>query len=136
MKISRGFMYIARRACGKVSATSWDDAGEEKENAEHIVEWVKRGDKVERIEIFEGDPMPECICRTGCRDCVTTNDEFYAGLLAALDVIYLHDADPRATLAVSLVATTRAAELLSFAERDEYGNLSKLRLTVGAATDA
>ena len=64
-----GFMYIARRPCGKVSATSWDDHGREKQIAKSVSEWIKRGDKVERIERFNDDPQPEWICRAGCQDC-------------------------------------------------------------------
>lgn len=70
---SQGFMYIARRKCGKVSAMSWDDPGSEKEAAKSLAAWVRRGDTVERIEVFEGDPMPEWICRPGCADCKVPN---------------------------------------------------------------
>lgn len=68
---SLGFMFIARRPCGKVSAACWDDPGMEKDTAQHVAEYKRRGAKVERIERFEGDPQPEWICRTGCRDCFT-----------------------------------------------------------------
>lgn len=64
-----GFMYIARRPCGKVSAAAWDDEGYEKETAKSVAEWLRRGDKVERIERFEGDPQPEWVCRMRCQDC-------------------------------------------------------------------
>ncbi len=68
-RVRLGFMYIARRPCGKVSATSWDEPGREKEIAKSVAEWIKRGDKVERIERFKDDPQPEWICRAGCQDC-------------------------------------------------------------------
>ena len=64
-KVSNGFMYLAKRKCGKVSAMAWDDAGHEKDTAKYVASWIKRGDTVERIEVFEGDPMPEWICRSG-----------------------------------------------------------------------
>lgn len=66
---SLGFMYLARRACGKVSASCWDDAVSKKDTAECVAGYIKRGDSVERIERFEGDPQPEWICRSGCNDC-------------------------------------------------------------------
>lgn len=69
MKKSKGFIYLAKRPCGKVSAMSWDDSGSEKENAKMTYEWIRRGDTVERVEVFEGDPMPEQICYPGCNDC-------------------------------------------------------------------
>lgn len=68
-KKSMGFMYIARRACGKVSASCWDDANAKKDTAKFVAGYIKRGDSVERIERFEGDPQPEWICRPGCNDC-------------------------------------------------------------------
>ena len=69
MSNSIGFMYIAKRPCGRVSATSWDEKGHEKSIAKDVAEWIKRGDKVERIERFEGDPQPEWICKSGCNEC-------------------------------------------------------------------
>lgn len=66
---SLGFMYLARRACGKVSASCWDDAMSKKDTAECVAGYIKRGDSVERIERFEGDPQPEWICRSGCNNC-------------------------------------------------------------------
>lgn len=66
---SMGFMYLARRACGKVSAACWDDAMSKKDTAKLVAGYIKRGDSVERIERFEGDPQPEWICRPGCNDC-------------------------------------------------------------------
>ncbi|WP_448120039.1 hypothetical protein [Pseudomonas veronii] len=68
-KKSMGFMYLARRACGKVSASCWDDAMSKKDTAKIVAGYIKRGDTVERIERFEGDPQPEWICRQGCNDC-------------------------------------------------------------------
>ncbi|WP_393946502.1 hypothetical protein [Pseudomonas fluorescens] len=40
-----------------------------KDTAKIVAGYIKRGDTVERIERFEGDPQPEWICRTGCNDC-------------------------------------------------------------------
>ncbi|WP_165973832.1 hypothetical protein [Paucimonas lemoignei] len=48
---------------------SWDDAGSKKEVAESVARWIRRGDTVERLERFEGDPMPEWVCRWNCDDC-------------------------------------------------------------------
>lgn len=66
---SIGFMYVAKRPCGKVSAMCWDDKGYEKDTAKSVQEWIKRGDSAERIERFEGDPLPEQICYPGCKEC-------------------------------------------------------------------
>ena len=60
-----GALYIARRKCGKVSAMCWDDPGYEKDTAKYVADWIKRGDTVERIEVFNGDTVPEMICRSG-----------------------------------------------------------------------
>jgi len=73
MAESNGFMYLARRKCGKVSAMAWDDPGYEKGTAKSVSEWLRRGDKVERIEVFKGDQLPEMICSSGCMDCMTPN---------------------------------------------------------------
>jgi hypothetical protein len=66
---SLGFLYLARRPCGKVSAMCWDDPVHKKETAAHVADYIKRGDIVERIERFRNDPQPEWICRRGCSDC-------------------------------------------------------------------
>lgn len=66
-----GHMYIARRPCGKVVACSWDDDNAKKDTAQHVARWIKRGDSVERIARYKGDPQPEwccapnepCVCR-------------------------------------------------------------------------
>lgn len=68
-----GGLYIARRKCGKVSAMCWDDPGSEKNTAKHVAGYIKRGDKVERVERYENDPQPEWICRSGCTDCTAPN---------------------------------------------------------------
>jgi len=65
-----GFLWIAKRPCGKVSAMSWEDRGAEVEVAESIARWRDRGDAVERVARYEGDPQPEWICRAGCDDCM------------------------------------------------------------------
>lgn len=64
-----GHQYIARRACGKVSASCWDDKGHEKDTAKFVAKCVRRGDTVERIERHEGDSQLDWICRPGCNDC-------------------------------------------------------------------
>lgn len=61
-----GYMYIAKRPCGRVSAAAWDDPGEEASTAKSVAEWIKRGLAVERIKRRAGDPQPEWICN-GCR---------------------------------------------------------------------
>ena len=66
---SLGFMYLAKRPCGRVSAMSWDEPGHEKNTAKHVAEWIARGDKVERVERFEGEKSPEFICNPGCTAC-------------------------------------------------------------------
>lgn len=62
MKNSIGFMYIAKRPCGRVSAASWDDKGREKDIAKSVASWIRRGDTVERIERFQGDDLPQWAC--------------------------------------------------------------------------
>lgn len=73
---SQGFMYLAKRPCGRVSAMAWDDAGYEKSTAKSVASWLRRGDKVERVEVFEGDTLPETICRPNCDECKVTKREF------------------------------------------------------------
>lgn len=72
-----GHMYLARRSCGKVSAAAWDDKGHEQETAKSVARWVARGDTVQRVARYEGDPQPDWCCarseKCACRD---------AGLLA------------------------------------------------------
>ena len=70
---SQGFMYLAKRPCGKVSAMAWDDDGYEKSTAKIVASWLRRGDKVERVEVFKDDPMPEMICRPKCHECAASN---------------------------------------------------------------
>jgi hypothetical protein len=65
---SQGFMWVARKPCGKASALAWDD-----DNASirrSLTDWADRGDQVERIELFEGQELPEMMCsnRAEC-DC-------------------------------------------------------------------
>jgi hypothetical protein len=64
-----GFMYMAKRPCGKVSAMVWDDPGCEKETAKLMAGWIRRGDAVERVERFDSDPQPEWIC-IPCTRCI------------------------------------------------------------------
>lgn len=57
-----GFMYVAVRPCGKLSAAAWDDPGHAKSIAQSVASWIKRGDTVSRIERKEGDKQPEWSC--------------------------------------------------------------------------
>lgn len=66
---SMGFMYVAKRPCGRLSAASWDDVGSKKDIAAFVSRCIKRGDVVERIERFEGDPMPDFICQGCSKQC-------------------------------------------------------------------
>lgn len=61
-----GYLYLAKRPCGRVSALCWDDPGREKDTAKHVAGYIKRGDSVERVARYSGDPQPEMIC-DGCR---------------------------------------------------------------------
>ena len=60
-----GFMYLARRPCGKVCAAAWDDPTHAKSTGKSVAEWIGRGDTIERVERKEDDPMPEWVCRKG-----------------------------------------------------------------------
>jgi hypothetical protein len=68
-RTSQGFMWVARKPCGKVSALAWDDDDNESIR-KSLTDWADRGDQVERIERFEGQELPEIMCRdrTEC-DC-------------------------------------------------------------------
>jgi hypothetical protein len=59
--------------------------------------------------------------------------EFYSGVLAVMDVIYSFDGDPTATLAVELIRTMDAKELLKVAKDNEYYNLDLLKKTIKAS---
>ena len=58
-----GHCYIARRPCGRASAMAWDEENPEhkKELARTVSAWIERGDSVNRVARFEGDPVPENI---------------------------------------------------------------------------
>ena len=60
---SLGFASIATRKCGRVSGLVWDDVTPEKDVALLVLHWMERGDNVQLTERFEGDPMPEWVCR-------------------------------------------------------------------------
>lgn len=72
---SLGFIYLAKRPCGKVSALCWDDARYEQENLEFIERCTARGDTVERVERFDGDELPELICSPECVVCINENPQ-------------------------------------------------------------
>jgi hypothetical protein len=57
-----GFMYVAKKACGRVAASCWDDENSKKDTAKTVADYIRRGLTVERIERFDGDQMPEWIC--------------------------------------------------------------------------
>ena len=61
-----GYMYLAKRPCGRVSASSWDDAQHAKAVAKDVGAWIRRGLVIERIARYRGDPQPDWIC-DGCR---------------------------------------------------------------------
>jgi hypothetical protein len=64
---SVGFMYIARKECGRVAALCWDEPKFRKDTAKTVADYIRRGLAVERLERFEGDSMPgEWICKE-CR---------------------------------------------------------------------
>lgn len=67
-----GTMIIALRPCGRVSATAWDDKGNEPYISQDILRWIRRGDTVLAVERYDNDPMPLWACgkgqECGCRD--------------------------------------------------------------------
>ncbi len=69
MKQRLGFMYIAKRPCGKVTAAAWDEPDSKKETAKSVARWLEFGFTVERIERHDGDPQPEWICHSSDRNC-------------------------------------------------------------------
>lgn len=72
---SLGYMYLAKRPCGRVSAMCWDDPGSKRSISRSIASYLARGDTVERIERFEGDSVPQMICSPDCTDCRKANQE-------------------------------------------------------------
>jgi hypothetical protein len=68
-----GYLYMAKRPCGKVGGMCWDDQGAEKETAKWVASFIRRGYSVDRVERFKGDAAPEIICRPKCRDCIQPN---------------------------------------------------------------
>lgn len=72
-----GTMYLARKPCGKVSAGGWYDPKDAKGIAKSVARWIARGDTVETVKRYRGDPPPDWCCaaseQCACRD---------AGLLA------------------------------------------------------
>lgn len=67
-----GYLYVARKKCGKVVGASWAAPGLEEENAALIARWVNHGFSVEKIDCYEGDLQPQWICGSNepcaCRD--------------------------------------------------------------------
>lgn len=72
-----GTMYLARKPCGKVSAAGWYESATAKDIAQSVARWIARGDTVETVKRYRGDPQPDWCCgadkECACRD---------AGLLA------------------------------------------------------
>lgn len=58
-----GFMYLAKRPCGRITAMAWDDPEYAKSTGKSVARWISRGDAVERIEVKKGDAIPDLICR-------------------------------------------------------------------------
>lgn len=65
---SMGFMYVAKKPCGKVVAAGWDDDDRKVQAAKSASGWKKRGLNVERVERFEGDHDLVWASRD-CRNC-------------------------------------------------------------------
>jgi len=63
-----GYMYIARKPCGKVVAVVWDDPHYAKETAKSVASWIARGDTIERIPRYKDDPQPDWVCSSK-QDC-------------------------------------------------------------------
>jgi len=57
-----GHMYLARLPCGKVVAAAWDEADNKKDTAASVARWIKRGNTVERVARYQGDPQPNWCC--------------------------------------------------------------------------
>lgn len=62
-----GHVYMALRPCGRYSAMAWDEDSAKKDIGKSVARWIARGDTVERIARYEGDPIPELIA--GCAIC-------------------------------------------------------------------
>lgn len=52
-RVHVGFMYVAKKECGRVAALCWDDAKYKKDTAKTVADYIKRGLTVERLERFE-----------------------------------------------------------------------------------
>lgn len=63
-----GMAYVATRRCGRVSAMAWADAMDERDIKEFDERCRARGDNVQLIERFAGDPWPEWVgeCNPPC----------------------------------------------------------------------
>lgn len=62
-----GHMWIAKcKACGDLTAMSWEDKGCERDIAKSVARWIRRGDEVEKIRRYDGDPIPS-FCRPDCK---------------------------------------------------------------------
>ena len=64
-----GYMYQARRPCGRVSAAAWDEPRHADTTAASVQRWRERGDTVERVARHLDEPLPEWTCCAGaCRE--------------------------------------------------------------------
>ena len=57
-----GYQLMAKRPCGKVAAMSWEDPNTDKSNKKTVMDWLRRGLTVVRLERFESDAQPEMVC--------------------------------------------------------------------------
>lgn len=74
-----GHMIIARKPCGKLAATTWDDAeGDYIETAMVVMSWLRRGDSVSRLERYEDDVQPEWAC-TRLKPCACRGEKAEEG---------------------------------------------------------
>ena len=67
-----GTMYAAKKPCGRLSAAGWYDPADAKDIAKSVARWMARGDTVETLKRYKGDPQPEWCCERdapcACRD--------------------------------------------------------------------
>ena len=67
-----GYVWIAKRPCGRVSALAHDTPGNERLTQKMVQRWLDRGDSVSRIPLSE--KLSPSICWPGepcaCRDAV------------------------------------------------------------------
>lgn len=59
-----GHMWVATcKNCNGLVASSWVELRDEKDLAKSVARWIRQGSEVNKIERYEGDPMPDwCKC--------------------------------------------------------------------------